>query len=105
MSFPLYTTLIANLPNKDLTVLQKVDLVKKISTLDANAHELIYALIKSYYVEHSKGESISIPYNAALSKDKIDFDLLEMPEKLRQLLYKFVTIHKKKLDEDEKLGK
>jgi hypothetical protein len=101
--FPLYTTLMANLPDKDLTVLQKSDLIKKISSIDSEAHELVYALIKSFYMENNGGDSLSIPYKGQLCKDKIDFDLLEMPNKLRQLLYKFITLHKKKLVEDEKI--
>ena len=46
--FPLYNTLIADLPEKDLTVIQNLDLVRKISHLDSEAFELIYALIKCY---------------------------------------------------------
>lgn len=101
--FPLYTTLMSNLPEKDLTILQKSDLIKKITSMDSDAHELVYALIKSYYIEHNGGDSLSIPYKGQLSKDKVDFDLLEMPNKLRQLLFKFVTVHKKKLIEDEQI--
>lgn len=103
--FPLYLTLISNLPEKDLTVIQKNDLIKKISTLDPDAHELIYALVKCFFIEHSKGNSLSLPYGGILIKDKIEFNLLDFPNKLRQLLFKFVNIHKKKMDEDEKLGK
>jgi len=101
--FPLYTTLIAGLPEKDLTIMQKKDLVKKISTMDLDAHELVYALIKCYYIEHNHGDTLSIPYKGLLSKDKIEFDLAEMPNKLRQLLHKFINVHKKKLIEDEKI--
>ena len=91
----------ASLPEKDLTVLQKNDLLKKINTMDTDAHELVYALIKCFYMENNRGDPLSIPYKGQLSKDKIDFDLLKMPNKLRQLLYKFVNVHKKKLLEDE----
>lgn len=101
--FPLYTTLMTNLPKKDLTLLQKNDLLKKIGSMNTDAHELIYALVKCYYIEHNKHDVLSIPYKGQLSKDKIEFDLLEMPTQLRQLLYKFVIVHKKKLIEDEKI--
>jgi hypothetical protein len=101
--FPLYTTLMANLAQKDLTVLQKSDLIKKIATMDTDAHELVYALIKSFYMEHNGGDSLCIPYKGQLSKEKIEFDMLEMPNQLRQLLYKFVTVHKKKLMEDDQI--
>lgn len=103
--FPLYTTLSSNLPKKDLTILQKNELIKKIASMTTEDHELIYMLIKSYYINNDSGDSLSIPYNAQLSKDKIDFDLLEFPVGLKQLLFKFVTVHKNKLIEDEKFQK
>lgn len=101
--FPLYTTLMNNLPDKDLTIIQKSDLVKKISIMDTEAHELIYALIKCFFIENNNGDALVIPYNGQLSKEKIEFNLVKMPNKLRQLLYKFVNAHKKKLIEDEKI--
>ena len=103
MSFPLYTTLSIDLPKKDLTVAQKNDLVKRVGKLDSETHELVYALVKSYYLEHEKGNSLSIPYKGQLSKDRINFDLLNFPIPLRQLLYRFVTVHMKKLKEDKKI--
>ena len=102
-SFPLYTTLSQNLVAKDLTVLQKNDFVKKIATLEPEAHELIYALIKCYYIEKESGDSITIPYNGKLDKDCINFNLLSLPLQLRQMLYKFVNLHKQKVEMDNKM--
>lgn len=101
--FPLYDTLISTVPNKDLTVLQKKEMIKRIPALDQDAHELLYALIKSFYIEHQSNHSVNLelPFNASLQKNKIVFNLLELPNKLRQLLYKFITIHNKKLQEDQ----
>ncbi len=99
--FPLYNTLMSNLLEKDLTVIQKKDLVKKIELMDTDGHELIYALIKCYYIDNNKGNCLALPYNAVLSKDKMQFNITDFPEKLRQLLYKFANLHKKKLEEDE----
>lgn len=103
--FPLYTTLSTHLSKKDLTILQKNELIKKISSMSTEDHELIYMLIKSYYINNDTGDSLSIPYNAQLSKDKIEFDLLDFPNELKQLLFKFVIVHKKKLIEDETFQK
>jgi len=100
--FPLYTTLLPNLPVKDLTVLQKNDFIKKVAILDLEGRELIFALIKCYFIEHNN-DKFAIPYNGQLAKDRIDFDLLEFPVELRQLLYKFVTLHGKKVMEDQKI--
>ena len=95
--FPLYNTLISNIPEKDLTVIQKNTFAKKIASLDTETHELIYALIKCYFIEENKGDDFCVPYNGTLSKDKIEYSLLDFPVKLRQLLFKFVNIHSKKL--------
>jgi hypothetical protein len=100
--FPLYTSIKANLPNKDLTQAEKNDFIKKIKDLDQDAHELVYALIKSYHLDTEK-DSLSIPYKGQIGKDKIDFNLLDFPPQLRQLLYKFVKIHRKKLREDKEI--
>jgi hypothetical protein len=102
-NFPLYTTLNNNLPTKDLTILQKNDFIRKIPSLDFKAHELIYALIKCYFLENDNGEAFSIPYKGKLAKDRIEFNLLDFPPGLKQLLYRFVILHQKKLIEDQKL--
>ena len=104
-NFPLYTTLNTNLQKKDLTVLQKNEFMKKIQELDSKGHELIYALIKCYFLENDSTEPFIIPYNGKLAKDRIEFNLLDFPPVLKQMLYKFVIIHQKKILEDEKLEK
>lgn len=104
MDFPLYTSLSIGLPSKDLTVSQKRKFIKQINTLDSETCGLIYALIKSYYVEHENGDNLmSLPYSGALATDCINFDLAEFPIKLRQLLHKFVTVHSKKIKEDKEI--
>jgi len=100
MSFPLYSTLLNGLPKKDLTVLQKNDFMKKIKVLDTEAHNLIFALIKCYFLEHERNDLFSIPYEGKIAKERIDFDLLKFPKELRQLLYKFVLIHQKRMLEE-----
>lgn len=100
--FPLYTSIKNNLPKKDLTQAEKNDFIKKVQELEQEAHELIYALIKSYYLDNEK-DSLSIPYKGQINKDRIEFNLLDFPPQLRQLLYKFVKMHKKKLREDKEL--
>jgi len=101
--FPLYTTLNAHIPTKDLTIAQKHDFIRKVASMDSEAHDLIFALIKCYFLEHNSTDTFSIPYNGQLAKDRIDFNLMELPNQLRQLLYRFVTIHGKKLAEDKRI--
>lgn len=89
--FPLYTSLNKNIVEKDLTLLQKKDMVDKI-TKNQDIHELLYALIKTYYIENN-GNYFAIPYRGKLNDEKIDFDLEDFPKKLKQILYKFITLH------------
>lgn len=103
-SFPLYDILMSNLPNKDLTVIQKRDFVEKISELDTDGIELIFALIKYYSVDKDIGKG-KIPFNGTIDKNQVEFDLLEFPTQLRQLLYKFVLMHLKKIQEDRDMQK
>lgn len=91
-----------NLPKKDLTIAQKSDLIKKIGSVDLETRELIFALIKCYSLDNGI-DVLSIPYGGVLTKDRIEFDLLEFPIGLRQLLYKFMVLHHKRLAEDREL--
>jgi len=101
--FPLYTTLATNLSNKDLTIAQKTRFLSSIKDMEPEAHELIYILIKCYYLNNEDGDPEKIPYNLNPSKDRIDCDLSVFPNRLKQLLFKFATVHTKKLAEDAKL--
>jgi len=94
-SFPLYTTLSQNLGARDLTIIQKNDLIKKIATMEPEAHELIYALIKCYYIANENNDGITLPYSGKFDKDSTSFNLLDLPLRLRQMLYKFVNLHNK----------
>jgi hypothetical protein len=98
--FPLYNTLLKNLVERDLTVIQKQELIEKIKN-NPDTHELVYALIKCYYIDNNNGNNFSLPYSAIITKDNISFDLLKLPNRLRRLLFNFFTLHAKKLLEDQ----
>ena len=104
--FPLYDNLISNLPKKDLTVKQKEAMINDISKLDYHGKELVYTLIR-YYNKLNDEIVLQLPYKG---KSEIEGDeeatsnvtwcLTNLPHPLRQLLYKFITMHIKKLEED-----
>jgi len=98
-TFPLYSTLANNLPEKDLTLLQKREFINKIAKFDANAHELLYVLIKCFFIENNPGYSLESPYNGKFIGKDMQYNLLDLPFKLRQLLYKFLKLHEKSLRE------
>lgn len=104
-NFPLYTTLSQKIPSSDLQKKQKEELVDKIQKLDTESYELIYVLIKCYYIEHSGGDQFTIPYDGQLYKERIEFNLLNFPNKLRQILYKFVMLHEKREKEEKTIDR
>lgn len=102
MSFPLYTMLMTNIPKKDLTIPQKNDFISKIKTLDQEGYEHVYTLIKCYFANHIEDvNNVSIPYSGKVHSDRIDFNLLDLPNELRQLLYKFILTHVAKMKEEK----
>lgn len=104
-NFPLYTSLMTNIRNRDLTPVQKNDFLKKIAMMKEEGHELIYALIKVFYIEHETDGALHIPYGGVLKNKSLTFDLNQLPNKLKQILYKFTKIHIKKMKEDLELEK
>ena len=104
-NFPLYTSISTGIPNKDLTAKQKKDFIKKVDEMEVDGHELIYALIKTYYIDNEQDSPFTIPYGGKFVRDDMTFNLADIPHKLRQILYKFVKIHGKKVKEDKNLEK
>lgn len=103
--FPLYSSLSTDLPNKDLTGAQKADFVKKVDAMDQDGHELIYALIKTFYIDKENNSPFILPYGGKFVKNDMSYDLDNIPVELRQLLYKFSKIHTKRMKEDRKMDK
>jgi hypothetical protein len=121
-NFPLYDSLNTNIPDKDLTPSQKKDFMKKIESFEEDAHKIVYALIKAYYIKNEKDITVKngnfltdsivvnkIPYDGVVTsrgvagkdKDTFSFNLLKFPNRLRQLIYKFLLLHYKKVEEDK----
>lgn len=93
-NFPLYDSLIIDINSDELKIEEKDDFMKKIKTFDKNGYELIYALIRVFQLENNEDKStFKLPYGGKYVKNDILFDLNELPNKLKQLLYKFVKIH------------
>lgn len=102
-NFPFYDTMIKDTKNSDLTVKQKNDFLQKITLIDKNGYELIYALIRVYEINNEDlPSSFKLPYSGKFVEKDIHFDLEKLPLKLRQVLYKFINVHIKKMDEEEK---
>ena len=105
-NFPLYKSLSQDIPTSDLTAKQKTELLKLIKNIDNNGCERIYVLIKTHQIENSTDKNaLGIPYQGKYVKTDLEFDLNELPNELRQILYKFVKIHTETMNEENDLNK
>lgn len=107
--FPLYDNLNKNLPKKNLTIKQKKEFVLNIESFDYDTHEIIYVIIKYHQLENNdEKNSFVLPYdgifntknNETVSGCDINFDFEKLPIKLQHILYKFMLVHKDKLEND-----
>lgn len=104
--FPLYDSLSKDIPNVDITPIQKRSFIKKISKIDKNGNDLVYALIRMHQVENNE-ENISfiLPYNGKFVDSDINFDLDKFPKYLKQILFKFLGVHIDKMKEEMTMNK
>lgn len=109
VGFFLYDILLKNVTDDDLTQEQKKTLVQTIPTLQHRDHETIYAIVTNFnYLSNSSSQSSkTIPYGGKkvvdpskkmeIRSNEIEFDfkfdLDSFPKKLKQMLYRFVTLH------------
>jgi len=101
-NFPLYDTLFNEITtNEDISDKEKDKFIKMVKNIDQTGYELIYVLIRVYQLENSEDKStFKLPFGGKYSKEDIKFDLNELPNKLKHMLYRFVNIHTKKIEEE-----
>lgn len=94
-NFPLYDNLITEVTSfEDLSNKQKEQFMKMVVDIDDNSSELIYALIRVYQLENSENKNIfTLPYDGKFIEGDLKFDLNELPNQLKQMLYKFLTLY------------
>ena len=104
--FPLYDRISKDITDTDLSKSQKELFIKRINRMDTEGHELTYALIRMYQVENNEeNTSFTLPYSGIYSGNDVVFDIDKLPNKLTQILFKFLYIHIKKMNEETKLEK
>ena len=107
-NFPLYNSLITNIPTKDLSVKQKEEFIKKVQNIDSKGRDLIFALIQFYRIENNNKDIKNIiPYNGVSEVTKentenLTWSLGDFPIKLRNILYKFIVMHMQTMEDDAK---
>ena len=99
-TFPLYETLLRDTTNKELTNKQKDVLLERIETLDQSGKELTYALIKSYFERCEKKDDVGYLFNCEIKAidglNDITWDLVKLPPRLKQILFKFTEMNQQR---------
>jgi hypothetical protein len=90
-NFPLYESLKSD-EFKELTDDEKDALIDKIKVMNDDKQEIVYALMKAYYIEEQETISNELPYNGKELKNRIKFDLDQIPSKLQYILKCFSLI-------------
>ena len=89
---PLYQTLSSKIKSSAMTQKQMVDLGEKIKT---NNHLAIGRLIVEHYYQEGGEPSVEdpkIPYKGTYKNGNTSFNVKELPNKLRWILWKFVNL-------------
>ena len=97
----IYDTFSKDVSTTELTSTKKDELIRNLKKIDEKGNEIIFILIKLH--EMKSVDNPNIPYDGKLSSDEIKFDLENIPIQLQNILYKFVGVHLKNLEEDMKL--
>jgi len=97
----LYDNLNKDVPKKDLTSDEKQKIVDIIPLLDQQATELIYAIVATHNVNDKKGIEYkkTVKANNLKGTSTITWNLKDLPIKLRHILYRFICMEEKLMDE------
>ena len=89
-NFPLYETLKTD-DFKELTDEEKDTLFEKIKIMTDDKQEILYALIKAYYMEEQQQfiTTNELPYGGKVLKNRLKFDLDQIQSKLQYILNSF----------------
>jgi hypothetical protein len=91
--------------NKDFTRSQTTDFNKNIKLIDEKGADIIYIIIKMFEMETNPKTTNAIPYEGkTVSAKELKFDLCKFPLNLRHIIYRFLKIHIKNIEEENKLN-
>jgi len=91
-NFPLYERLAHTEEDyKELNDEQKDALIDRFKGMSDEKQEIVYALIKAYYMEEQQQfmSTSELPYSGKALKNRLKFDLDCIPSKLQYILYEF----------------
>lgn len=103
--FPLFDTIyqetehIENALNHE----EKIKLCDNIKELDEEGHDLVYAIIRTFYLVKENGQFDFIPYSPKIKKSNYKFDATYFPARLLLMIRHFVDLHLHKLREERQI--
>ena len=89
-NFPLYNLLLREVYENDYTEPSPTLLVKKLRDLPLEHHEIVFMLIRYYYLNLPESDVFSLPFNALQEKDNMTFFIENIPLTLRKILWAFI---------------
>ena len=103
-NFPLYDSLMKDIPGKNLTMKQHQEFIAKVLEIDVHGKELVYVLIQCYSNANG-GFGSTTPYGGKLERCgrnsmSVTWDLSLFPQDLRHILHKFVLMHTEEMQEE-----
>jgi len=101
-SFPLFHNLYNETANENLLNYEhQMELCQKIKEMDDEGCEIIFAIIKFYYISIDNGFIDHLPYKPKINKNGYKYELNNLPIKLINMIEKFVNLHNNKIELDK----
>ena len=72
--------------------MEKEIIIKKISELSINKKEIVYYLILHDFLINNKNSKVVYPYKCKQVGNNIEINIDNLPNILKQIIYKFVKI-------------
>ena len=105
-SFPLYSNIKSSAKDDALTPEEKLELITTLKRIDTETSEIIYALIRCFYLETTGGlDGKTLPYDGKVLKNVFKWELDKLPSKLENILLEFSRRHKMHTEEQKHLQK
>jgi hypothetical protein len=95
--FPLYDILLEKRdPGASLTENEKKTFLTAVKKLNVEEYNIIYLLIKIFYINNQDSPYVLLPYGGKQLKTGVRFDFTTLPSELQWMLYEFVRLHLEK---------
>jgi hypothetical protein len=91
-SFPLYDTFYKKASDAKLSTKEENEFLKNMQVIDEKGHEYVYGLIKHYSIVNNNASN-DTPFSGERCDNTFSFNLDEIPNKLKRMLFIFTKEH------------